>query len=96
VKVELKPTSKPQEPILVGPNPYRDRLSLNVQSVNPGMVGVSLFNASGAVLRKWNFGAESGENVFKLEQLEEYPHGTYILKITNTDGKTYSRQLLKR
>lgn len=78
----------------VYPNPFRDFVSVELQSEVTGIIQVKLFNILGTEVKKWEpIYLSQGDQVLKID-LSSFKTGIYILKIANS-GQVCTQVLKK-
>ena len=79
--------------IRIYPNPADDILFIEL-SGGAGIANVALYDLHGRIMNSPN----SSNSPFNLQTLDvkSVPAGTYILRVTDTDGKEYHRKIVKK
>jgi hypothetical protein len=80
--------------IFVSPNPFRDRLVINIHSQIQDNAVFVLTDLNGRQLLRKNEPLTRGPNVVQINETGRLPEGTYILTIT-TSNKPKSLKLVK-
>lgn len=80
--------------ITVAGNPFKERVSLMIQSVKQEQVVIRLMDHSGKIVKQKMVMLEKGINNINVDQLAGLPTGTYILGLVQ-DGKIRSVKLVK-
>lgn len=76
------------------PNPFSNKLTLDIAAESSGEVQVNMSNAIGKQLMERTIKVEEGFNTINLEVSTELPHGVYFLRVY-LDGKVHQLKLLK-
>lgn len=80
----MSSNAQPFTLLKIFPNPVKDLVNLELQSVSSGSVRISLFNILGTEVKKWDsFALPAGDQKLKLD-LTEFKSGIYFLKISGS------------
>jgi hypothetical protein len=75
------------------PNPFTDKIQVNLLQQKNGNLQVSISDASGKILRKINIPVTRGNNQFTVDQLNSLSSGVYFMEIK--DNTTSERSVIK-
>ena len=82
--------------VMVTPNPFTDRLAIDLQLMESAEVSVELMNTSGALVATFDQGnMAAGKQVIQLEDLEEMPTGVYFVTIKANGAVSKSIKITK-
>lgn len=81
-----------KENIVVAGNPFNNELKVIFTTPQPQPIQLTLYNASGQLLKQQQFHATTGANTLKLNNLH-LPEGTYILSIKTSTANTLHKLL---
>jgi flagellar hook assembly protein FlgD len=75
------------------PNPFRDRVALQVKSEEPGPAVISIYNTKGQLIRREELNLHAGELTYEWDGTDNLsrtaPRGLYIFKLsTASSSKT--------
>jgi aminopeptidase N len=91
----LKTVFTGQPGIQVNPNPFVDNLSVLISNLNASQVTMSLYNATGQLIHRWNLPLVNGSDYVEVP-LSQLAAGAYFIKITDGKGFNYTKKLVKR
>lgn len=80
----------------VFPNPFVQRISLDLESPEAGTVTLRIFDLFGKIHRAEGVALRSGVNRVEVEGLDRLTQGTYFLEIIARDGRSMARSKLVR
>lgn len=78
------------------PNPFNDRINVQLGSDIPKLFNVSLINAAGIQVFSQNYDRKPEENEVELLLSDDLSDGLYILRVINKSGQSYNLRLLKK
>jgi hypothetical protein len=78
----------------VSPNPVADKLLIMITEPAAQKNTITLLNAVGAILYKDEKMLNAGGNIIELNMMNKFAAGTYLLRITNSNG-TVSKKFIK-
>ncbi len=82
--------------VLVNPNPFTAELAILISGHFTVNAVLRLINSTGTVIRVAGYTINSGDNQFKLSNLERYATGAYTLELKLLNGDLLeSIQLVK-
>ena len=70
----------------VSPNPFVDKLSVDISSETNGPAQLQIFNLSGTMVRSTQIKTVKGTNHYDLDKLEGLSSGIYIISIRSSEG----------
>ena len=76
------------------PNPVSDQLNIALSLENSTLVSVEIYNLAGQIIVSNNYDLQAGSQTIRIN-LNELAKGSYILKITNTNG-AHTQQLITK
>lgn len=79
----------------VWPNPFSDRLRLQVNSTNPVTITVQISGLNGQIEATNNVAVQKGQNIIVLSNLETLSSGMHMLEIITEEGKM-SHKIIKQ
>lgn len=79
-------TAASQTQLLAFPNPVKDQLTLNIQSVREGQLRLSLYSMDGKMILSRSVALVKGNNIFSWD-LQSLPAGRYFIASDNKDFK---------
>ncbi|AEE49917.1 T9SS type A sorting domain-containing protein [Haliscomenobacter hydrossis] len=78
----------------IHPNPFRDKLSLNITTTATGQADLRLLSQDGRLLRTIKMEVVSGQNNISIDQLDDLPAGIILYQLV-LSGKVISGKLIK-
>ena len=85
---------KSNESIHVSPNPFIDKILLNIESVDEDNARISLTEINGRMIFQQKNNIRKGNNAIQLNLTENAQKGTYLLKVS-TSKKSETMKILK-
>jgi hypothetical protein len=79
----------------IAPNPFRDKLNVNIESPAKDRATLMLTDLSGRQLIKKSILLSQGNNAFEMKETIKLSNGTYLLTVI-TSGQTQSSKVIKR
>jgi poly(3-hydroxybutyrate) depolymerase len=73
------------------PNPVRSNATIQLSSADNSLKTISVYNASGVLIAKYNWPTIKGNNVYSLNNVAGLAKGLYIADIRDTNGKTIGK-----
>jgi type IX secretion system substrate protein len=77
------------------PNPFSNQINIQYHSETDGTVTVSLHNILGKVLSKSEYVIEKGISNIKLNDLQSFPKGNYLIRLIDDSGTANIFKLIK-
>ena len=77
------------------PNPFGAELTLALQTLAAGPAAVSLFDMAGRQVRTYQPTLAAGASSVRLDDLQNLPHGLYVVQVRYSDGQTQRLKLVK-
>jgi Bacterial Ig domain/Secretion system C-terminal sorting domain len=93
--INIKTDAKIETITSIKPNPFMDKVDVNISLYKNSQVQISLLDVSGKKVYQKEVRAVKGANKITLTDLGQLPKGTYILKLM-TDYNTFTEKLLKQ
>ena len=82
--------------IKIWPNPFSDKIIINLSSEINGSATVQLSNIDGKLLMTKTLGLINGSNQMVVDKLANLPSGVYLLQIlNNTNGSKTVEKIIK-
>lgn len=78
----------------LAPNPVAEKLVMTINQPSTDKTTITLLNTVGSILYKEEKILNAGENIIKLEAMNKFAAGTYLVRITNS-GETVTRKFVK-
>ena len=78
----------------LAPNPVAEKLVMTINQPATDKTTITLLNTVGSILYKEEKILNAGENIIKLEAMNKFAAGTYLVRITNS-GETVTRKFVK-
>lgn len=78
----------------ISPNPTADIATLKVELTQPATVQMTIFNLMGQIVSSQNFGKQPAGNFTETVNLQQFPKGTYFVKM-DVDGAIFTKKLVK-
>ncbi|MEZ4960748.1 MAG: CotH kinase family protein [Saprospiraceae bacterium] len=76
----------------VFPNPFGDHFTMDVVLAVPSDVRVEMFDLAGRQVLNKTFGSEApGKLSISIDQTQDWPQGTYLLRLTTEEGMLWKR-----
>lgn len=89
--------SKQQLSITVTPNPFKDKIQLQLLSSREQQAIVHIFGADGKMYQNYQFNVQKGTSVTTLTNTSDLPAGLYAVFVNLTGtGEVYSTKVLKQ
>ena len=82
--------------ISIYPNPFTDRINIQLAPPENGMGYVELFNTGGMLIRKNNMEIQNGYFQLELSGINSLTPGTYVLRITQNNKILLTEKIVKR
>jgi large repetitive protein len=82
--------------IQVYPNPFVDRITMQLGSTAPKNFSVSVVNATGVVVFAREYDRKPEQSEIELLFREDLSEGLYILRVIESSGNSYNLRLLKK
>ncbi|MEP7142872.1 MAG: T9SS type A sorting domain-containing protein [Ferruginibacter sp.] len=92
VSIKLKKTISD---FTVSPNPFRDKLNINIEWDKNETTIVKVFNVTGSEVVSKNVKMIKGYNYVDIEELSQVPPGNYIIQFNTPSGKLI-KQVIKQ
>lgn len=80
----------------VQPNPFTDRIQVQLHSDITAENTIQLVNALGATVWQRKVTITEGQNMLSINDLQHLPAGIYVLRVQASNGKVYSFKMLKQ
>ncbi|HEX6916427.1 MAG TPA: T9SS type A sorting domain-containing protein, partial [Chitinophagaceae bacterium] len=80
--------------LTASPNPFNDRIQLQVQTETPAVLQIQLRDLNGKIVYTGSRSVFAGQQLITIMELGTLPRGIYLLEAT-VDGKTERLKLLK-
>jgi len=80
------------------PNPVQSKAFIAIQSINDKSekAEISILNQSGFLIRQFNVLLNSNNATVPLENMEQYPPGVYVVKVSHGGQHFIQRMVLTR
>lgn len=90
----FKPDTKMDLPVNVFPNPFGNKLTIELNSVgiNTGKIGIELYNITGTLITKTEMTNSQSKTEFYLQYLQK---GVYLLKLYPLEGSAFDSKTFK-
>ncbi len=80
----------------VFPNPFKDQLSLSVNSPINEIYSIELFSVTGQLLSQQKINLQEGNNLVALDNIENIPRsGIFILKVKQANEYVYQQKIIR-
>jgi len=86
--IQLKNTG---EQVNVYPNPFVNKVNLQVSAVVKTVGGFSLYDGTGKLVKRGNYELQAGSNFITIDNLESLSKGVYYLELVNGNKKTQTK-----
>jgi hypothetical protein len=93
--INIKTDAKIETITSIKPNPFMDKVDVNISLYKNTLVQISLLDVGGKKVYQNEVRGVKGVNKITLNDLGQLPKGTYILKLT-TDYNTFTEKLIKQ
>ncbi|MFD1469671.1 T9SS type A sorting domain-containing protein [Hymenobacter caeli] len=77
------------------PNPFGSEINLALQTAAAGPAAVSVFDGVGRLVRTWQPTLAAGASSLRLGDLQDLPHGLYVVQVRYSDGQAQRLKLVK-
>lgn len=81
--------------ITVGPNPFVDRLQINLQSTEMGSAEIRISNMNGNKILSRTVQLSNGQNSIQVNQLANYPTGMYMVQLYRNGSLVTTQKMIK-
>jgi len=79
----------------IAPNPFIDKINVNLQSAEKGVYNLSIFNSTGALLKTISIEIKNGDRYIDQVSLASYPAGSYFAILSKSGRVIQSVKLVK-
>ena len=83
-------------PNSVFPNPFNDRLNIQLNSSKNGVGYAEIFNTAGLLIWKDNIAIQNGQFRLEFSGNNSFKEGIYVLKITSNGSALLTEKIIKR
>ncbi len=83
IKVQSKSNSLTGKPVTAGPNPFQNRIMVTLPEEYQGETALRLWNVSGRMVHEQKMTISDDNNQIAIENLDDLPKGTYVLRVFN-------------
>ena len=91
----LKLSLQVKSALEIYPNPFQDRLTVNLSLANAENVTIILSDNTGRVIQRRNYTGKKGQNTFELDDLSILPPSVYFMQVI-LPGRFFIQKSLKQ
>jgi hypothetical protein len=93
--IALNTESKGISLLMIYPNPFGNKVQVNIESDENEKILLKVVNSAGAIVRHQTEKVRIGGNTIELKNVANLPGGTYYLQVI-TSAKTFSTKIMKQ